>query len=88
MALTSLYSFDGTNGLYPQAAVMQDTNGKFYGTTFGGGGNAPCLDGCGTIYEFSAGLGPFVAPVPTPGKDWIHRQNTVHEPGRRDQRDL
>ena len=69
-ALTSLYSFDGTNGLYPQAALIQDTNGKFYGTTYGGGGNATCsgYDGCGTIYELSAGLGPFVAPLPMSGR--------------------
>jgi uncharacterized repeat protein (TIGR03803 family) len=31
--LATLYSFDWTNGLGPQAALVQGTNGDFYGTT-------------------------------------------------------
>jgi hypothetical protein len=31
--LTTLFSFDGTDGEGPQAALIQDTNGKLYGTT-------------------------------------------------------
>jgi len=50
--LTSLYSFcalsgcpDGEN---PQATLLQATNGKFYGTTHGGGAY-----GCGTVFEIT-----------------------------------
>jgi uncharacterized repeat protein (TIGR03803 family) len=49
---TSLLSFDGTDGAYPEAALVQATNGNFYGITPGGGANcAP--DGCGTVFEIT-----------------------------------
>ena len=37
--LTTLHSFDGTDGDEPTAGLVQDTNGNFYGTTYGGGAN-------------------------------------------------
>ena len=38
--LTTLYSFtDGDDGEIPQAALIQGSDGNFYGTTFGGGIN-------------------------------------------------
>jgi uncharacterized repeat protein (TIGR03803 family) len=36
-ALTTLHSFDGTDGSAPAAGLVQGTNGDFYGTTEGGG---------------------------------------------------
>lgn len=72
--LTTLYSFclqsgcaDGTN---PQAALVQGTNGAFYGTTQWGGVNYCSQDGgsCGTVFSLSTGLGPFVKTVPASGK--------------------
>ena len=41
------FRFDGANGAYPYAALTSAGNGKFYGTTRGGGDN-----GYGGIFEF------------------------------------
>lgn len=71
--LTTLYSFcsqsnctDGSNPFYGDG-LIQDTNGTFYGATYWGGNNTSCDNGCGTIFSFSVGLGPFVAAQPTSG---------------------
>ncbi len=61
--LTTLYSFDGADGEYPEAGLMQATNGTFYGITTNGRAH-----GDGTIFSRSTGLGPFVKTVPTAGK--------------------
>jgi uncharacterized repeat protein (TIGR03803 family) len=62
--LTTLFSFDSTDGSGPQAALVQATNGEFYGTTAGGGASEACNSqgyvGCGTVFSLSLGLGPFV----------------------------
>jgi len=50
------------DGAYPDAGLVQDTNGTFFGTTYGGGANS-----IGTIIGLSAGLGPFVETLPTLG---------------------
>jgi uncharacterized repeat protein (TIGR03803 family) len=63
--LTTLHSFDVTDGFVVFGGLVQDTNGSFYGTTAGGGSSDACLDGCGTVYGLSVGLGPFVKTVPT-----------------------
>jgi uncharacterized repeat protein (TIGR03803 family) len=44
--LTTVYSFDGSNGDTPIAGVVQATDGNFYGTTAGGG-----TDNAGTIFK-------------------------------------
>jgi uncharacterized repeat protein (TIGR03803 family) len=70
--LTTLYSFcsqvNCIDGGYPDAAPVQDTNGKFYGTTAGGGGSSACFGNCGTVFSLSLGLSPFVETQPTSGK--------------------
>lgn len=70
--LTTLHSFDGADGQSPMAALSQDTDGNFYGTTSVDGGNYPCnfngLAGCGTVFSLSVGLGPFVETLPAFGK--------------------
>jgi uncharacterized repeat protein (TIGR03803 family) len=65
--LTTVYSFcsqsNCTDGLQSEAELVQDTNGKLYGTTSRGGAN-----GFGTVFSLSVGLGPFVETQPTSGK--------------------
>ena len=63
--LTTVYSFAGypNDGGIPYAALMQGTDGNFYGATaYGGGSNA------GTIFSLSMGLSPFVTFVHNYGK--------------------
>ena len=64
--LTTLHSFGGLDGAHPIAGLVQDTNGKFYGTTYVGGASTNC--NCGTVFSLSVGLGPFVETLPTAGK--------------------
>jgi uncharacterized repeat protein (TIGR03803 family) len=50
-ALTTLHSFDyATDGGYPEAGLVQGTNGKFYGTASNGGADAG-----GTVFSITAG---------------------------------
>jgi uncharacterized repeat protein (TIGR03803 family) len=72
--LTTLYSFCSqpgcTDGELPNAPLVQETNGSFYGTTELGGTFVCLLDkqGCGTVFSLSMGLGPFVETRPISGK--------------------
>jgi len=61
--LTTLHSFDGTDGNQPYAGLLQDTNGIFYGTTYEGGATDN-----GTVFALSMDLGPFVKTNPVAGK--------------------
>jgi len=51
--LTTLHSFDGTDGAYPYAGLVQATDGNLYGTTTNGGANNICTSGCGTIFKIT-----------------------------------
>ena len=56
--LTTLYNFEenGPNGSNPYAALVQDTDGNFYGTTLlGGKPSSSCtgVDGCGTVFKIT-----------------------------------
>jgi uncharacterized repeat protein (TIGR03803 family) len=65
--LTTLHSFDMTDGYYP-TALFQATDGDFYGTTEAGGDSQKCIFGCGTAFKLSVGLPPFVRALPNVGK--------------------
>jgi uncharacterized repeat protein (TIGR03803 family) len=68
-ALTTLHYFDSTDGMTPDAGLVQATNGTFYGTTSTGGTIRACdFAPCGTIFSLDMGLGKFVETVPTSGK--------------------
>jgi uncharacterized repeat protein (TIGR03803 family) len=64
--LTTLYNFCApggcTSGYYPNGALVQATDGDFYGTTQGGQ-----VGSSGTIFSLSVGLRPFMETQPTSG---------------------
>jgi uncharacterized repeat protein (TIGR03803 family) len=78
--LTTLYSFCAESGcgdgiptatLPTIAALVQATDGNFYGTTLAGGatgGGDPDNRGFGTVFRLSMGLGPFVETVSRSGE--------------------
>jgi uncharacterized repeat protein (TIGR03803 family) len=51
--LTTLYSFIGSDGAYPDAGLIADPAGNLYGTTQVGGANPSCnqAPGCGTVFQ-------------------------------------
>jgi uncharacterized repeat protein (TIGR03803 family) len=51
--LTTLHSFDGTDGSFVEAALVQGTDGQFYGTTESGGASSACFEGCGTVFKIT-----------------------------------
>lgn len=72
--LNVLHNFDGTddgNETFSWGALLQATNGKFYGMTNAGGNTLECSGyyiGCGTVFSLDMGLGPFVTFVRAAGK--------------------
>jgi uncharacterized repeat protein (TIGR03803 family) len=66
--LSTLHSFDNSDGAYPIGGLLQATNGVFFGATYFGG-TFPCAgEECGTIFSLNTGLAPFVTFVRAAGK--------------------
>lgn len=71
-AETVLYSFTGgTDGATPQAGLIQDAAGNFYGTTSQGAGGCPD-QGCGTVFKLDATGKETTLHVFVGGKDGEH----------------
>jgi len=52
--LTTLASFNWSDGLHPQASLIQGTDGNLYGTTSAGGTSNNCGDySCGTVFKIT-----------------------------------
>jgi uncharacterized repeat protein (TIGR03803 family) len=64
--LTTVHSFDDTEGFYPYAGLVQTINGNFYGTTGYGGhyDGGSCYYGCGTLFTLSPGTWQFIPVTP------------------------
>jgi len=61
----TLHTFNGYDGFLPETALIQATDGNFYGTTEAGGSSG--WEGYGTVYRISTNLTPFVEVQPTIG---------------------
>ena len=57
--LTTLHSFDGSDGANPSAGLIQATDGNFYGTTYYGGANND-----GTVFRLTLARECTVCPNP------------------------
>ena len=64
-AITTLATFDGTNGMTPEASLIMDSTGNLYGTTIDGGTswNGTTNDGYGTVFELAKGSGTIATLV-------------------------
>jgi len=53
--LTTLHTFDGTDGNNPNSRLFQASDGSFYGTTAFGGNLGECnvFGGCGTVFKIT-----------------------------------
>jgi uncharacterized repeat protein (TIGR03803 family) len=72
---TVIHSFDKADGEFPQAGLVQGTDGNLYGVTTGYQGI-----GAGTVFKISMGLAPFVKTVPlaaNPGKQIFILSNNL-----------
>ena len=56
--VTTLHTFDLSDGSNPDGGLLQGTDGTFYGTTQNGGSGGA---NDGTLFSLSVGLGPFVS---------------------------
>ena len=62
--VTVLHDFGGIDdGYNPSSALLIDSAGNIYGTTFTGGGHGCGRQGCGTVYELSPSAGGYTENI-------------------------
>ena len=77
-SVTTLYTFTGANdGAHPSAALVQGSDGAFYGTTFAGGSSLACTQGCGTVFKLIVPLSPPPFPINQITKTQVAATNIV-----------
>jgi uncharacterized repeat protein (TIGR03803 family) len=62
--ITTLASFNGTNGSFPYPGLLMDSRGNLYGTTFSGGASND-----GTVFELTKGSGTITTLASFSGKN-------------------
>jgi uncharacterized repeat protein (TIGR03803 family) len=54
---STIFRFNGTNGLQSRSGLVADSQGNLYGVTASGGSNACLPKGCGVVFELSPATG-------------------------------
>ncbi len=78
-SLTTLHSFDGSDGKGTSAGLVQATDGNFYGTT-AYGANPACtagLGGCGTVFRLSGPPPSTTTVTSSPNPSTFGQQVTI-----------
>ncbi len=76
--LTTLHTFDGTDGAQPFGSLVQAANGELYGITQDGGSRVNCgAAGCGTIFRIAPKSGTLTTLLNfcNPGRFWETGKN-------------
>ena len=76
--ITTLASFNGTNGASPQGGLVEDSSGNLFGTTSQAGPS-----GDGTVFEVATGSGTITTLA---SFNWHQRRQPRRRPGRGQQR--
>ena len=68
--ITTLASFNGTDGFYPDGGLVLDAAGNLYGTAvLGGPGYSGASNGDGTVFEVAKGSGTITTLASFDGAD-------------------
>jgi len=70
--LTTLASFNGTDGQYPEAGVIMDNSGNLYGTTYRGGASSD-----GTVFELAQGSGTITTLASFNGTNGLYAESAL-----------
>jgi fibronectin-binding autotransporter adhesin len=73
-SLTTLATFNGTNGLNPEATLFRDSSGNLFGTTYAGGASSD-----GTVFEVQAGSGTVTTLASFSGTNGANPQSGLVE---------
>jgi uncharacterized repeat protein (TIGR03803 family) len=72
--LSTLASFNGTNGSSPEAGLVMDGGGNLYGTTYNGGAS-----GDGTVFELAQGTGTLTTLASFNGSNGTYPSGVIED---------